>query len=94
MISQETNELFIEIFLTILQYENSLEIIRQVLAENPNFECFTAFKRLDLENKNYIDENNLFEFLNKYQKKCTHSQLKQLISFYDSDLDGILSFFE
>ncbi len=94
MISQETNQLFIQIFVTILQHENSLEIIRQVLAENPNFEPFAAFKRFDNDNKNYVDENNIIDFLNKYQKRCTNTQIKQLISFYDSDLDGILSFFE
>jgi Ca2+-binding EF-hand superfamily protein len=94
MISHETNQLFIQIFVTVLQHENSLEIIRQVLTENPNFEPFTVFKRFDKNNQNYVDENNIIDFLNKYQKRCTQSQIKQLISFYDSDLDGILSFFE
>ena len=94
MMSEETNARLSKLFLTVLESERSIEINRQLLAENPKFETFSVFKRIDRENKNCINETNLSLYLKHSQIIGSNFEIKQMISFYDSDLDGNLSFFE
>ena len=94
MISQDFHERFSKLILIILEFENSIEIIKELLAEDPKFEAYTVFKRFDRENKNFVNDENIMQFLKHHHIICSTNEIKQLMSFYDSDLDGNLSYFE
>jgi len=63
MLSTETETIISKLFSSLAQHEKNIEIYRLVLAENSDFEPYSLFRFLDKENKKYIDEYNIIEFL-------------------------------
>lgn len=63
MLSIETEARIAKVFLNLADGEKTVEINRQVLADQLDFDPYNAFRRLDAENKNYIDEFNIVDFL-------------------------------
>lgn len=63
MISIETEARVAKLLLVLAEGEKSVEITRQVLADQLEFNPYSLFKRIDRESKNYIDEFNVVDFL-------------------------------
>ncbi len=63
MLSSETESKLSKLFMVLAEGENNSEIIRQVISEQPNFEPFLLFKILDRDNKNFIDEYDIVDYL-------------------------------
>jgi hypothetical protein len=63
MLSIETEARVAKLFLNLADGEKSIEINRQVLADQLDFDPYQTFRRLDTENKNYVDEFNIVDFL-------------------------------
>lgn len=63
MLSIETEARVAKMFLTLADGENLVELKRQALADQLDFDPYLAFKRFDMENKNYIDEFNIVNFM-------------------------------
>lgn len=63
MLSLGTENLITKLLLIIADGEKAVEIIRQVLADQIDFEPYNTFCYLDREGKNYIDEYNIHDFL-------------------------------
>jgi hypothetical protein len=63
MLSIETEARVARLFINLADGEKNVDISRKVLVEQRNFDPYLAFKRLDREGKNYIDEYNLLDFL-------------------------------
>jgi hypothetical protein len=63
MLSIETEARVAKLLLSLADGEKSVDITRQVLAEQLDFDAYQVFKKLDREGKNYIDEFNLVDFL-------------------------------
>lgn len=63
MLSLETESLICKLLLTIVDGEKNIEIIRQVLADQVDFDPYSIFKVLDCENKGFINDNNLMDFI-------------------------------
>ncbi len=63
MISYETEENVARLLARLADGEKSIEIMRSVLADLKEFDPYLAFKCFDNENKNYIDEYNIVDFL-------------------------------
>ena len=63
MISIETQARLAKLLLNMADGEKSVEVTRQVLSEQIDFDCYKAFKRLDRESKNYVDAYNIVDFL-------------------------------
>ena len=57
MLTPETETLIIKFLLEISKKEKEVEINRQVLAQNSNFDIFQLFSYMDREKKNYIELN-------------------------------------
>jgi Ca2+-binding EF-hand superfamily protein len=94
MILDETNVTLAKLLISVLEHENSIEVVRELLADNLDFDTFQVFKSIDLTNKNYINESDLKEFLKQYRVTFNNYEIKQIIAFYDSNLDGNLNYFE
>lgn len=63
MISIETQARALKIFFCLIDFEKSVEILRQILSKQDDFEPYTIFRRLDKESKSYIDELDIKNFL-------------------------------
>lgn len=63
MLSLGTENLITKLLLVVADGEKAVEIIRQVLAEQIDFDAYNTFCYLDREGKNYIDEYNIHDFL-------------------------------
>ena len=94
MISPDTESQIIKLLLTLSDQERQVEINRQVLAQNLDFDAYQVFRYLDTDNKNSINSQNLLNFLNK-NGICTNlDELQYLILFYDENQDCCLSYTE
>jgi hypothetical protein len=63
MLSIETEARVGKLLLTLAEGEKSVEVARQVLSDQREFDPYLAFKRLDRENNNSINEFNIVDFL-------------------------------
>jgi len=63
MLSSETELKISKLFMILAEGENNSEIIRQVISEQPNFEPYLLFKKLDKSQKNFIDEYDIVDYL-------------------------------
>jgi hypothetical protein len=62
-LSYGTENLVAKLLLTIADGEKAVEVIRQVLADQIDFDAYDAFCYFDREGKNYVDEYNFVDFL-------------------------------
>ena len=63
MLSLGTENLITNLLLIVADGEKAVEVIRQVLADQPDFDAYNTFGYLDRERKSYLDEYNIQEFL-------------------------------
>ncbi len=63
MLSIETESRVAKLFVNLFEGEKSVETSRILLADQLQFDAYHIFTRLDRENKNYVDEYNLVDFL-------------------------------
>lgn len=82
MLSSETEDKLVNLILTIAQLEKSLENIRQVLSELPEYEPYAAFQRLDREKKKYITATDINKFLAENEMTFTDKQVSYIIKQY------------
>ena len=94
MISPDTESQIIKLLLTLSDQERQVEINRQVLAQNLDFDAYQAFRYIDTDNKNSMDSENLLNFLNKNGICASLDELQYLILFYDENQDCCLSYTE
>ena len=94
MLSSQINNLVIKLLLTIVNKEKEIEINRQLLAQNIDFDLFQIYSLLDKEKKNYINSSNLIEFLYKNGIYPNELEMQYLILFYDENGDNKLSYTE
>ena len=92
MLSVQTEKNIIQILLTLSEGERNIEVSRQVLSDNYDFDSMQIFKYLDIEGKNYIDSNNILNFLRYKNIPVNNLEVFFLIFFYDLDFDGFLSY--
>ena len=95
MLSKNTISKFCNLLTNLAEKEKKVEINRQVLCQNLNFDAYQVFSYLDLESKNYLNEINLLTFLQKKnQIPCNLEELQFLILIYDENFDAKLSYSE
>ena len=95
MLSKKTLSIVCDLLMNIAEKEKQVEITRQVLCQNLNFDAYQIFSYLDHESKNYINEINLISFLNKKNGiHFTSEELEFLILLYDQNFDARLSYSE
>ena len=91
MISGEIQSKISEILMTLAEEERNVEVTRQVLTENKDYNPYQIFCFLDNEKKNKINSSDLFNFLRNKNIFSTENEIKLLILFYDYDLDTNLN---
>lgn len=92
---QEASRVFCEVILEMGRKEKKLEVIRQVLCEIADFEPYSAFRRLDRNHKNYLDQSDIFLFLSENNLDFPENFIRDsILQHYDLDLDGKLLYAE
>lgn len=94
MLSSETDSRLSKMLLILADGEASVEVTRQVLANQIGFDPYNLFRLLDTEVKGWVDSLNIIDFLRKHSIYCGSYDAQQIIFHYDADLSGTLSFSE
>lgn len=95
MLSKETLKLACDLMINLAKQEKKVEINRQVLGQNLDFDAYQVFAYLDIESKNYINEINIINFIqNRNGIPATIAEIEYLIFLYDENFDGKLSYTE
>ena len=94
MLSREFQSKISEIFTSLAEAERDVEITRQVLTENNEYDPYQIFCFLDSDKKNYIEELDIINYLQSKNIFVTEIETKLLILYYDQDLDTNLKFNE
>jgi hypothetical protein len=94
MISIETEARVAKLLMALAEGEKVVEIGRQQLGEELDFDAYQTFKRIDREAKNYIDEFNIVEFLKINSVYCSLNEARTIIFLYDADNDGYMNYTE
>lgn len=89
-----TFESFTKLLVTVADYEKSIEILRRILSEHSDFDPYSLFKFLSKDNKTSVTVEDIISLLAAHHITCTNVEAKTMITFYDSDLDGQLSYLE
>jgi len=63
MVSIETEARIVRLIMEIAKEERGIEVVRQVLAEQPLFEPYAAFQRIDRHYRGYLTSGDLRHFL-------------------------------
>ncbi len=88
MLSVPTRTLFCDLLLAIGQKEKQLEIVRQVLCEQKDFEPYAAFKRIDRLNQGYLTAEDVKKFLNDNDVETELNQIQHYIRHYSKKHPG------
>ena len=83
-----------KIFINLAKGERKAEISRQVLCDNVDFDPYQLFKLLDKENKQFITNTNILNYLISKGISATNAEVDLLILFYDKNYDKALLFEE
>ena len=94
MISRNIESKLSEILITLAEEERNVEITRQVLSENKEYNPYQIFCYLDNNKKNKINEKDIINYLKLKNIYSNENEVKLLILFYDKDLDNNLNFEE
>jgi len=94
MLSLETRNRLADLLLTISDGERQIEIVRQILCEQIDFEPYAAFRRIDRHRKSTINALDILAFLSDNKVHYAESDCRGFIKKYDIDGDGSLNFNE
>ena len=94
MLSVETEARIAKILLALAEGERSIEISRQVLSDNYDFDPYQIFKYLDLDCKNAINACDILNFLRCKGIYANEDEVNFIILSYDQNGDGCLSYSE
>ena len=93
-ISNETINKLALIFKALAEGERNVELTRQVLCDNNDYDPYTIFKLIDMNNKNRINNEDIVSFLNKNKVYISKEEASFIIMFYDEDFDDEFSYLE
>lgn len=81
-------------FMKICSLERFIEVNRQMLCDKEDFEPYVAFQRLTRNSNNGITTSNIQRFLSENLIDLSVERCRNLVSHYDADRDGMLSYKE
>jgi Ca2+-binding EF-hand superfamily protein len=94
LFSRYTIELVRKVLNKIIENEYHSEQLRQKLARRPQFDAFDAFETLDKNKNGSITKYEFKEFLAEHGFYATTKELQTLMSRYDRNEDGKVSYTE
>ena len=94
MLSRETEQRLVEIFITISLGDEKINKLKQNILSNNNINPIQIFFKLDLNNVGYLSKSDFFSFLKYFSVNFTQTDIDYIFYFYDKDNDNALNFNE
>ena len=94
MLSRETEQRLVEIFVTLSLGEEKINKLKQNILTNNNINPIQIFFKLDLNNVGYLSKSDFFSFLKFFSVNYTQTDIDYIFYFYDKDEDNVLYFNE
>ena len=94
MLSREIQSKLSDIFISLAEAERDVEITRQVITENKDYNSYQIFCYLDSDKKNFVEELDIINYLKSKNIFLTEIEAKFVILFYDKNLDTNLNYEE
>ena len=94
MLSKETEQKLIELFIYISEGEDKINVLKQNIISNFTINPFQLFFRLDENKMSRLSKENIISFLSYYSIEFTVNDIDYLFFFFDKDDDTFLSFDE
>ena len=94
MLSREIQSKLSDIFISLAEAERDVEITRQVITENKDYNSYQIFCYLDSDKKNFVEELDIINYLKSKNIFVTEIEAKFVILFYDKNLDTNLNYEE
>lgn len=94
MLSRETEQRLVEIFITLSVGEEKINKVKQNILKNLDINPIQLFMNLDLDNAGYLNKNDFCSFLNFFSISFTPVDIDYIFFFYDKNEDNVLSFNE
>ena len=93
-ISEETIENLARIYCTEALNEREIQYYKEVLAKHKDFVLLNIFRRIDINDKDYITSLDIVAFFKDNGVIISEQDSYILIAMFDSNKDGKLSFIE
>ena len=94
MLSRETEQKLVEIFITLSIGEEKINKLKQNIISNYNINPIQIFFKLDINNVGYLSKSDFFSFLKFFSVNFFPTDIDYIFYFYDKDEDNILCFNE
>ena len=94
MLSKETEQKLVELFITISIGEEKINKLKQNILSNFNLNPIQLFFKLDINNMGYLSKSDIASFLKFSSINFMATDLDYIFYFYDKDTDNVLSFYE
>ena len=94
MLTEETQQILCNLFITLAKGERNIQITRQVLSNSFDFSPYLIFFHLSNNNSKYITAIDIYNYLNSKYIEISENESKLILLFYDKNLDNVLSFEE
>ena len=94
MISKETEEKLVNILKTLAKGEMSIEITRNLLSDNLDFDPYQIFTNLIQKGNEFITPLDILNYFNTKKIFISYTEAKLLILFYDQNYDEVLTYSE
>eukprot|EP00825_Cyclidium_porcatum_P001988 TRINITY_DN10918_c0_g3_i4.p1 TRINITY_DN10918_c0_g3~~TRINITY_DN10918_c0_g3_i4.p1 ORF type:complete len:523 (-),score=85.81 TRINITY_DN10918_c0_g3_i4:468-1991(-) len=92
MLSHGTKKKLAQYIQSICEAEKRIEIVRQVLCEQKQFELSSAFKRIDQNRDDFISTTELIDYFDGSNLNYTTSEVVCIFKYLDFNADGLVSF--
>lgn len=94
MLSRETEQRLVEIFITLSIGEEKINKLKQDILSNYNINPIQIFFKLDLNNVGNLSKSDFSSFLNFFSINFSQLDIDYIFYFYDKDEDNLLCFNE
>ena len=85
MLPFKVRQQFKALLIDIGKQEKQLEVLRQILCEQYDFEPYSAFQRLDVDRKGFLTPLDIYYFLNDNDIAVTESEAEHYIRQYAAE---------
>ena len=92
MISSYTQQKLASLIMEIAKQEIHIEAARQTLCEQPLFEPYAAFQRLDRSHKGTLTDKNIYNYLLENNINTNLKECSNIVTWYHTDYDKTLSY--
>lgn len=89
-----TTQLLTDLLLKISEGERQIEILRQILCEQEDFEPYAAFKRIDRSSTGFLNSSDFIHFLSENEIYHLEEHAVTFLQRYDIDGDSRLKYSE